>query len=381
MSLYEKVGSPNWWTRFSINGRRIQQSTGTADKKSAAEYEAKLKSSLWDEVRLGIKPKRTWKEAAVQWLKETQHKKTHSSDRRKLRWLDRYLGELGLDEIKRETLMRIAEGKVKESSQPTANRYMALVRAILRKAANEWEWLDREPKVRMYRENDRRVRFLVREEADRLIRELPMHLAEMSRFALATGLRRANITGLEWSQVNLEERLAWIHADQAKGKKAIAVPLNKDAIDVLKRQIGKHPTRVFSYNGKPVFQTSTKAWHKALKRAGIADLRFHDLRHTWASWHVQSGTPIYALQEMGGWQSVEMVRRYAHFQPGKHLVAASRAIEGQSELGTKLTTVNEAATLRIADDAVNSLNSRQILVAREGIEPPTRGFSVRCSTN
>jgi integrase len=165
------------------------------------------------------------------------------------------------------------------SGAPTANRYLALVRATLRKAANEWERLEREPKVRMYRENDRRVRFLTREEADRLIRELPMHLAEISRLALATGLRRANITGLEWSQVNLEKGLAWIHADQAKGKRAIPVPLNKDAIEVLKRQIGKHPTRGFSYNGKPVFQTATKAWHKAVKRAGLKDLRFHDLRH------------------------------------------------------------------------------------------------------
>ena len=381
MSLYEKDGSPNWWTRFSINGRRVQQSTGTTDKKSAAEYESKLKSSLWDEIRLGIKPKRTWKEAAVQWLKETQHKKTHASDRRKLRWLDQYLGALTLDEIKRDTLVRIAESKVKESSQPTANRYMALVRAILRKAANEWEWLGREPKVRMYKESDRRVRFLLREEADRLIDELPMHLAEMSRFALATGLRRANITGLEWTKVKLEDRLAWIDADEAKGKKSIPVPLNKDALDVLKRQVGKHPTRVFTYHSKPVFQTCTKAWHKALKRAGIENLRFHDLRHTWASWHVQSGTPIYALQEMGGWQSSEMVRRYAHFQPGTHLVAASQAIEGKSELGTKSPTARNRAPRPRVQAASNTLNLRKKLVAREGIEPPTRGFSVRCSTN
>lgn len=65
-------------------------------------------------------------------------------------------------------------------------------------------------------------------------------------------------------------------------------------------------------NGRPITQVSTKAWYKGLKEAGIVDFRWHNLRHTWASWHVQNGTPLFALQELGGWESPEMVRRYAH---------------------------------------------------------------------
>jgi integrase len=75
---------------------------------------------------------------------------------------------------------------------------------------------------------------------------------------------------------------------------------------------------VFSYKGKRITQVNTKAWHKALERAGIKDFRWHDLRHTWASWHVQSGTPLHVLQELGGWESPEMVRRYAHLS-SEHL--------------------------------------------------------------
>jgi integrase len=75
---------------------------------------------------------------------------------------------------------------------------------------------------------------------------------------------------------------------------------------------------VFSYEGKSIRQVSTKAWYAALERAGITDFRWHDLRHTWASWHVQNGTPLHALQELGGWESSEMVRRYAHFS-AEHL--------------------------------------------------------------
>jgi integrase len=81
---------------------------------------------------------------------------------------------------------------------------------------------------------------------------------------------------------------------------------------LLQRQVGKHPKRVFSCRGNPVKQISTKAWYSALARAGITDFRWNDLRHTWTSWHVQNGTPLFALQELGGWESAEMVRRYAH---------------------------------------------------------------------
>jgi integrase len=77
----------------------------------------------------------------------------------------------------------------------------------------------------------------------------------------------------------------------------------------VQRQAGKHAVRVFTCEGQPVEQVSTKAWYKALKRAGISSFRWHDLRHTWASWHIQNGTPLRVLQELGGWETASMVRR------------------------------------------------------------------------
>lgn len=96
---------------------------------------------------------------------------------------------------------------------------------------------------------------------------------------------------------------------QAKARKAIAVPLSASAVIVIREQLGKHSTHVFSYRSKPVRQVNTKAWRQALKRVGIEDFRWHDLRHTWASWHVQAGTPLPVLQE---WAAGRCSRWYAH---------------------------------------------------------------------
>ncbi len=273
-----------------------------------------MKGELWRIAKLGEKPRRTWNEAVVRWLKEQAHKATIETDKMHFRWLDSHLGSKPLEAISRNVVDRITDAKLAEGvSNATANRVLEIVRAVLRKCMNEWEWLDRVPRVRMLKEPTRRIRFLTRNEAQRLLAALPEHLADMAAFSLATGLRRANVTGLEWTQVDLARRIAWVHPDQAKARKAIAVPLNAEAVLIIRKRLGRHATHVFSFKGKPVHQVSTKAWYAALEKAGIEDFRWHDLRHTWASWHVQQGTPLHVLQELGGWESSAMVRRYAHY--------------------------------------------------------------------
>jgi len=312
MSL-KKRGKVWWIDVLAPNGERIRRSTGTEEETLAQEYHDRFKVELWQIARLGVKPKHVWNEAVVRWLKEQSHKATINTDKIHLRWMDRFLDGKYLDTINRDLVDKIQAAKLAEGvTHATVNRSLEVLRAILRRCVNEWEWLDRAPYVKMLKEPTRRIRYLTRNEAQRLLAVLPEHLADMAAFTLATGLRRANVTGMQWSQVDLARRLAWIHPDQAKARKAIAVPLNAEAVVMIRKQIGKHPTHIFSFKGKPITQVSTKAWYKALAAVGIEDFRWHDLRHTWASWHVQNGTPLFALQELGGWESPEMVRRYAH---------------------------------------------------------------------
>lgn len=274
-----------------------------------------------------IQRRYSWAEAAQRWLKETDHKAEHARDVEKIAWLHQYLGDLWLDEITRDIVSEIAETKRKVAAPATVNRYIAVVRAVLRMARDEWDWIERVPRLRFYHEPKKRIRWLTQQDAVRLVKELPSHLSEMALFTLATGLRQRNVSYLKWEQVDLQRRMAWIHPDQSKSRRAITVPLNDDAMTVLLRHRGAHPIYVFTYRGRPVDRTTTKAWHKALNRAGIANFRWHDLRHTWASWHVQHGTTLNELMELGGWSCYEMVLRYAHFA-GEHLRQASRQIEG-----------------------------------------------------
>ena len=326
MSLYKRGDSPHWWIKISHSGRTLQHSTGTADKAKAREYHDKLKASLWEEERLGIKLRRSWKEAVVRWLGETSEKVTHQEDVRKLRWLDSFLGDLMLDEITLDVLDRIKAEKLKTSAKASVNRYLAVIRAILRRARDEWEWIDRTPKVKLFKEGPGRERSISVEQAATLLGELPEHQRDVVLFALATGLRQSNVLGLEWSHVNLDTGHAWIDAAQSKNRKPIAVPLNATAIGVLRRQVGKHPVRVFTYAGRPLGWANTLAWRKALKRAGIENFRWHDLRHSWASFHRQAGTPTHELQRLGGWHSSVMVERYAHLAPD-HLARAANRLD------------------------------------------------------
>ena len=189
MSLRKRGGI--WWIDVvAPNGERIRRTAGTANKALAQEFHDRLKSELWRIAKLGEKPQRTWNEAVVRWLKEKSHKATIKGDVNALRWLDPFLGGKDLATITRATLDQIADEKLARGcSNATVNRTLALVRAILRKCVNEREWLERAPQVRLFPEPTRRIRALTHEEAQRLLAELPEHLADMAAFSLATGLR------------------------------------------------------------------------------------------------------------------------------------------------------------------------------------------------
>ena len=237
------------------------------------------------------------------------------------------------------------------------------IRRILNVAHQDWRWLRGVPKIRMLKEPRRRVRFLRREEADRLIEALADHMKPIVEFALATGCRAGEILGLEWSRVDLDRKVAWLDHGTTKSGEGRGIPLNADAVAALESTRGQHPRWCFTFAVRRIQKSST-AWDKAKRRAGIEDFRFHDTRHTWASWHVQSGTSLPELMELGGWKSYEMVLRYAHLAPEKLSFVAGRierkpvpVVDGAQLVDVSAETSSRGANVaEIATFALRSVN-------------------------
>ncbi len=177
------------------------------------------------------------------------------------------------------------------------------------------------------RKTKSQIRWLTREAAQGLLEELPPDLRDMVAFTLETGLRQSEITDLQWKAVSMAQRCLVISAQHSN--KVTMVPLSDVAMTILERHHGNHPIHVFTHKGKPIACCNNRAWKNALACAGITDFRWHDLRHTWAVWHAQNGTPLQELQRLAGWSSDEMVLRYAHFssqhsgQPAEQLAVTN----------------------------------------------------------
>lgn len=327
MSVYPRPGSRYLWVKFKIGGRRIRRSARTTDPAKAEEFEARLRDRLWRQVQLG-EQQHTVREAAEKYLGEIRDQADYAKVRARLHWFLEVpeFAELVLHEIDKPVLVSARDKLAETLSKTTANHYMAVLRAVLNRAKDDWGWLVAVPKFPMFERVLPDPRFATRAQVRLLLKQLPPHLADMARFAVATGLRRANITGLEWARVDMRRRTAFIPGSQAKAGKGIPVALNDDAIAILKRWRGKNERWVFVYRKRRITQVATKAWRKACKKVGLEGFRFHDLRHTWASWQVQAETPLSVLQEMGGWSSFEMVRRYGHLSPGHLRRYANRTL-------------------------------------------------------
>ena len=322
MSLYKQAGSDYWFVDIAVKGQRIRRSTGTQAKQAAQEYHDRLKADLWRQEKLGDQPERDWDAAVKRFFIEKADKRTIEHDRKMLRWSAPYLKGKSLQAITsdliEEIIQKRREGHTARTadgvSNATINRHMEAIQRVLN-CAVEWKWITAAPKIRHLTESAGRLRWLSKDEITRLLAALPPHLEAMARFSLETGLRENNVLELEWSQVDTEREVCWVHADQSKNKTAFPVDLSPEAIAVLEGQRGKHENLVFPYNGKAMSKASTNAWYRAMESAKITGFTWHGLRHTWASHHVMNGTPLEILQKLGGWSSLEMVMRYAHLAP------------------------------------------------------------------
>jgi integrase len=322
----------NWWCDFRHQGRRIRRSTGTSDRKAAQEYADRLKATLWRAEKLGERPAVTWDAAVIAWLDDHAALRSIEDRRDHLRWATTVLAGQHLDAIDNDVLDRLARKRKatrggrrgnRALSDPTVNRYMASILAVLR-FAHAKGWRSSQPAWKPRREPENRLLWASKAQAAKLLAALPAHLRALAAFSIATGLRQENATHLEWSRVDLRRRVVTIEAASAKGKRAIGIPLSAEAVAILeaqRRAPKRHRRWVFPYRGAPMDNPAQDRWKAAVRKAKLpAAFTWHCLRHTFASWHVQAGTPLPVLKELGAWRDIKTVMRYAHLAPD-HLAA------------------------------------------------------------
>lgn len=310
------------------SGSRIRRSTGTADRKAAQEYHDRLKAELWRQDKLGEEPDRTFDEAALRFLKLYANGRDFRNKLRHVAWWRDQFQNRSIRSLTAGDVMdaapthQIRPGRPAAALAPaTINRYVATMGRIL-SLCGEWGWISKVPKLTAFEEPETRVRWESRATIARLLHNMSTEwMRELSLFAVSTGMRQGEITSLTWAQIDMRKQHAYVTAPSAKSKKARAVPLNEDAMQVLCKRQGLHPTLVFTRSAVPdrealqIQEVDRRILARACAAVGIEDFHFHDFRHTWASWHIQSGTPLLVLKELGGWKKVDMVLKYAHLAP------------------------------------------------------------------
>ncbi|WP_426111637.1 tyrosine-type recombinase/integrase [Massilia sp. PWRC2] len=318
MALYQRSPSKIWWVDLTLpDGSRHRESSKTSNKQLATAFHDSTKVALWREIQLGIKRDKSLDEAIKLFLKEKADRKSVKCYEEQLEWWRRELGSKTLlRDITQENIIKAITKKrdVEKSAPATCNRYLAALKAMLRLVATKHKWIELAiiPHFFFFDEPKGRVRWLKPAEIARLLAALPEHARALAVFALATGLRRSNVTGLRWEQIDMANRVVIIEGASMKNGCDLGLPLPEEAMVILRQQIGKHDQFVFTYSGKPMTRIGYHTWKNACEAAGLVDFKWHDLRHCWATMMLQGGTPLNALQALGAWETPSMVQRYAH---------------------------------------------------------------------
>ena len=307
---------------------------------------------------MGVKPPKSWPEAVVKFMKERAGNVSINDTKQRLAWLYQYLGEIrDIREINRDMMDTIMQKrgvseKTPQSENSTANRYVACVTAILNAACRDWDWIERSPRLKTYPEPSGSEKWLSVEEWKALESELPPHLLGPATFALGTGLRKAKVFGLEWSQIDLKRRCMTFKG--TANKSGNTIPLNDTAmraIEMAQALPVRHVTYVFTYEGQPLGSYG-RAWYNAVDRAGL-DVNWHAFRHTFASWLGQEGVPEGIIDRLGGWNVKKKATRerythlaVEHLRP--HAAVIDRLLSSESQKSGNHTTHSAAVSAATA---------------------------------
>jgi len=315
-TVYLRGGT--WTINITVNGRRYREAVGgnrrlaemTLQKRAAEALEGSL-------FKCRNQGRMSFSEFARLYLERvTSMQKSAISERNRVLSWARHFGARPLGSITRVEIGDWQCQKARQAKPATVNRILCRLRHMLNKAV-EWELLDETPmkRLRFLPENNARMSFLRLEECERLIASCAQErLRAIIILALHTGMRRGEILSLGWEDVDFERRFISIH--DSKNGQPRHVPLDSTVCDLL----ASYPRYdasllIFPGEGGKRLTTFQYVFKRAREAAGLPDLHFHDLRHTFASQWMMAGGDLYVLKEILGHKTVQMTQRYAHLSP------------------------------------------------------------------
>ena len=309
-----------WWVRFRAGGKHVRRSANTERKSVAQAFLLRLMEEHAAEAR-DERPRYTYAQAVERFFAETSIKpRTKASYQSNDKACRPTLGLLRLVDINRRALAdHNTARKVAGVTDATIRRDLAFLSSLF-SAAIRWEWVDTNPVTavskRSLKESRPRTRFLTRAEFALLRRGAPDYLKPILTLAVETGMRREELLSVTVRSIDLEKRE--VHLDKTKTNAPRRVPLTVTAVVTVESLLNapnrpSSPFLLCKADGSR-YVDPKKAFASALKVCGIKDFRWHDLRHTFASWWVQDGGDLYRLSRVLGHSTLQMSARYGHLR-------------------------------------------------------------------
>jgi integrase len=338
MALYQR--GRIWYADYYVRGDRVQESTGTANRREAEKFYA-LRIS---EIERGVyaKPvKTTISEFGEKYLEYAKaNKRSWMRDQQIIEHLNRFFGATVLCDIGPLSIERYKLQRIQSVSPATVNREIALLKHLFNMAERWGLYRGRNPvrDVKFLAEDNLQFRFLSGAEEETLLGACSPYLEDLVLFAINTGLRLNEILNLRWEEVDLDNGVVKMLVQ--KNRRMLEVPLNEKALAVVKGWHGLRKCEYVFYNPETGGQWKD-LWlglQKACRKAGINDVTWHTFRHTFASRLTRAGADLVTVKELLGHSSVSVTMRYAHTNRDSKI----RAVKLLNQSSDKVVTLDPA---------------------------------------
>jgi integrase len=319
-----------WWLRYAGIDGQIKRESSNSNKFRVAESLLITRKQAIKEGKIPEIVKisnHTFRELAEEYLVWAQRQKAFKSKKGFIEMLVNVFGNYHLRRFNTMMVEQYQTEKMERNRPATVNRHIATLKHMFTKAV-EWnmveeEVLKRVRRVKLLQENNRRLRFLSAEECVRLVEECDSHIRPMVVLALNTGMRKGEILNLKWENIDFKNKFILLNQEQTKNSERKEIPINNSVKEALQKITRRLDIQYVFYNQKTCrqYDNVAKSFNRALKKAGIQDFKFHDLRHTFASQLVMAGIDLATVKELLGHKTLTMTLRYSHLAPGHKLRA------------------------------------------------------------